>query len=599
MKFSISILCFFLYQIGYTQSTSYTVSFDNAIHHEASIIATFKGVTDDTLAVRMSRTSPGRYALHEFAKNVYNVKAKDAKGNSLLIIRSNPYEWKIIGHKGTAVVSYTLFADRADGTYSQIDQTHAHLNIPATFMYASQLKNAPIEVTFNIPESSNWRIATQLKYVSGTTYIAPDLQYFMDSPVEISDHSVRKFTDTSNGKEYSFRFILHHLGTEAELDTYFKKVKSIVLQEKEVFGEYPDFENQTYTFLACYMPNVSGDGMEHRNSTILTDVESLSEGGMEENIGTVSHEFFHSWNVERIRPKDLEPFDFENTNMSEALWFAEGFTSYYTNLILCRAKVITKDEYVQGLAKAFNYVWNSPARNYFTPIEMSYQAPFVDAATSVDPVNRKNTFISYYSYGSMLGLALDLYLGKTSEDKNLDDYMKRVWQRYGKKEVPYTVKDLYELLAEYAGQSTADYFFTNFIYKSGMPDYKALFKNVGVIVIQNNTTSFTGLELDFTTDRKIQIKEYTVQGTPAYHAGLEKGDQIISINNQKFTAEENWKNWLSKRKVGTTLEVIYQRNNTQQNTQITLQENPEYVIAIDKNMTKKENTAQKKWLEAK
>ena len=177
-----------------------------------------------------------------------------------------------------------------------------------------------------------------------------------------------------------------------------------------VFGELPNFDFESYTFLACYAPHVDGDGMEHRNSTILTSVRPLSEGGQEGNIGTVAHEFFHAWNVERIRPASLEPFDFEDSNISGELWFAEGFTSYYTNLTLCRTGIISEEDYANRLASVLSYVVNSPGRKLAGPVGMSQQAPFVDAATSVDEVNRENTFISYYSYGNVLGLALDLLL---------------------------------------------------------------------------------------------------------------------------------------------------------------------------------------------
>ncbi len=334
------------------QTNTYTISFDNAVHHEAVIQATFPDLEMDTVSFRMSRTSPGRYALHEFAKNVYGFKATDSKGNSLMVHRPNPYEWQVTGHDGTIKLEYILFANRGGGTYSQVDETHAHLNIPATFMFSPKLNDRKIEVTFNLREDLNWKVATQLPLVSGTTYSAPNLYYFMDSPTEISDYTLRSFQ--VDGK--TIQLALHHNGTEEEADTYFEKVKKVVLAEKEVYGELADFDHGTYTFLACYIPNASGDGMEHRNSTIVTSTRSLANGGMEQNIGTVSHEFFHSWNVERMRPKSLEPFDFEAANMSGELWFAEGFTSYYTNLILCRAGLISAKEYVEGLAGTFNYV---------------------------------------------------------------------------------------------------------------------------------------------------------------------------------------------------------------------------------------------------
>ena len=291
----------------------YTISFKNAVHHEAEINVSFTEVATGPFAFRMSRTSPGRYALHEFAKNVYNVKATDGQGNLLEITRPDPYQWVVEGHDGTVHVSYTLFANRGGGTYAQVDETHAHLNIPATFMFASAQSERSIEVTFQPRTDLNWNIATQLKKEGGNKYSAPNLQYFMDSPTELSNHQLRSFDVDSNDKTYAINFALHHNGTEEEFDAYFEKVKAIVLQQKAVFGELPDFDFGEYTFLGCYIPNASGDGMEHRNSTILTTTRSLANGGA---IGTVSHEFFHAWNVERIRPQSLEPFDFEEANMS-------------------------------------------------------------------------------------------------------------------------------------------------------------------------------------------------------------------------------------------------------------------------------------------
>ncbi|WP_368662457.1 hypothetical protein [Zobellia laminariae] len=192
----------------------------------------------------------------------------------------------------------------------------------------------------------------------------------------------------------------------------------------------------------------------------------------------------------------MEPFNFEETNMSGALWFAEGFTSYYTNLILCRAGIISSEKYVEGISSTFNYVWNSPARQFFNPIEMSYQAPFVDAATSVDPVNRENTFISYYSYGSILGLALDLSLRE--EKLNLDDFMKLVWKQYGKTEKPYVIENLQQVLAEYAGSDFASTFFNKYIYKSEMPDYSSLLNSVGVTLKQNSEVPYFGAAVSWT-----------------------------------------------------------------------------------------------------
>ncbi|MEK6153185.1 PDZ domain-containing protein [Flavobacteriaceae bacterium 3-367] len=596
MKKFICLLLIVLWgQTGAAQINTYAISFPNAVHHEAEVTARFPNISADTISFRMSRTSPGRYALHEFGKNVYNFKATDSKGQPLQVKRPDPYQWEVAGHDGTVHISYTLFANRGGGTYAQVDETHAHLNIPATFMFAPTLAERGIEVTFEVRTDLNWKVATQLEQVSGTTYSAPDLQYFMDSPTEISDYSIREFELPSDTGTQKIQFVLHHNGTDAELDAYFENVKKVVHAEKEVYGVLPNFDHGRYTFLACYIPNASGDGMEHRNSTVLTSTRSLADGGMERNIGTVSHEFFHAWNVERIRPRSLEPFDFTEANMSGALWFAEGFTSYYTNLILCRAGILSPEQYVEGLAGTFNYVWNSPARQYFNPIEMSYQALFVDAATSVDPVNRENTFISYYSYGSMLGLALDLSL--RSENLNLDDFMKLVWQTYGTQEIPYTVQDLHRSLGQYAGKAFADTFFDNYIHNSGMPDYQTLFNSVGVVLKQNANTPLFGANLAIMDHNATAvIRRNTKIGSPAYKAGLDKGDALVTLNKTPFKVGQSVADYMAQFKVGDTLEVDFKRFGEQKTTSVILEASPNYTISL---MEKDEVMPSEKMLQAR
>lgn len=578
----------------------YEVSFPHAVNHEAEITAIFRDLPAQDISVRMSRTSPGRYALHEFAKNVFNVRAVDSKGSPLLITRPDPYQWIISGHDGVIELSYALFANRADGTYSQIDETHAHLNIPATFMYASVLSSRTILVYFDVHDDLGWRVATQLKKISGNKFMAPNFYYFMDSPIMLSNFSKRSFL-VGKGKDIQkINFVLLHQGSETELDEYFESVKKIVVEEEAVFGELPKFDFGEYTFLASYMPNVSGDGMEHRNSTILTSTRSLAKGGMKRNLGTVSHEFFHAWNVERIRPKSLEPFDFENANMSGELWFAEGFTSYYTNLILCRAGLRTQKEYIEGLSGTFNYVWNSPALTYFNPIEMSYQAPFVDAATSVDPVNRENTFISYYSYGSMLGLALDLSL-RTKGSLDLDGYMKMLWNRFGKNEQPYTIPNLQQGLEQYAGKEFADAFFDNYIYTSAMPDYQALFNSVGVVLEQNKKAPGFGAKIRMVDD-KVIISSNPYQDQAAYRAGLIKGDELLKVNGELIRGT-NAAEIFGSFKPGDQILVEFVRFGRNQQARVQLDKGSRYAIRLLENaggkLSKKALKKREAWLSSK
>ncbi len=554
-------------------SVQYTLSFPNAVHHEGQVRAVFSGVKGPLLEVKMSRSSPGRYALHEFAKNVYGVKASDGAGQALSITQPDPYGWNVAvpGGSGTVVFEYTLFGDRADGTYDGIDETHAHLNMPATLVWAHGFENAAADVRFDLPPGKKWKVATQLLPQSDGSWSAPDLEMLMDAPVEISNHTVEEWT-VENAR---FRMALHHQGTQGEAEHYARMCQAVVLEEEGVFGALPKYDGGTYTFLLDYLPYVQGDGMEHRDSTYITDGGNLGERASE-MIGTVSHEFFHSWNVRRIRPKSLEPFDFERADMSGELWFAEGFTNYYGPLVLQRAGLADMRAFTTSMGQAVNRVLTAPGRNVHSAVEMSDLAPFTDAATSLDPNNFKNTFISYYTYGSALALGIDLYIREHYPGKSLDDWMRVMWRQHPDIQKPYTLADLQSGLGDAVNDQAfaAEVFRRHIEGKEPLP-YGELLLPGGMLLRRSHPgeawwgksdTKFgtTGLELT----------SQTLRDTPLYDAGLDKGDFILSVNGKAVESAEV----LASRKVGEKLRLKVRTRGGDRETSLVVGENPELEI---------------------
>lgn len=574
----------------------YEVRFGNAIHHEAEIRIRYSDLGKDDLRIRMSRSSPGRYAVHEFAKNVYSFSARDGKGTALKMSRPNPHEWVVSGHDGTVEVSYTLFANHGDGTYSQIDETHAHLNVPASFAYAPDFEDRPIEIVIHAREDLNWKVSTQLKALGDNRYFAPDTYYFMDSPIEVSDHRIKSFDLESGSRQATIRFALHQENGYEGFERYQEKVQAVVREQMQVFGELPEFDYGTYTFLACYAPNVDGDGMEHRNSTVITSTRSLSEGGQERNIGTVAHEFFHAWNVERIRPRSLEPFDFEDANLSGALWFAEGFTSYYTYLTLRRADLLSKEDYVRGLGRLLSYVINSPGRDLFSPVEMSYQAPFVDAATSVDEVNRENTYTDYYSYGNVLGLVLDLSLRRKNEGKDLDGFMRLVWDRHGKSEVPYTLEDLEGLLAEYSDEEFARDFFSKHVFQSQLPDFESLLADFGIRFERAHPMK-PHLGANISAEKGYWlIASNPTRGSALYEAGMSKGDRIRYMDGRPTDGSASVSDFMSEMRPGQKVKVSYDRYGRPGEKELTLGSDPAFKTELLEDMDDAARNRMDSWL---
>jgi predicted metalloprotease with PDZ domain len=349
----------------------YRLTFPAPEHRWMQVEARFTGVPAGTLQLRTSRTSPGRYALHEFAKNVSDVRITSGKGAVLAPARPNLHQWDVTGHDGTVVVTYKVYGDRVDGTYLSVDASHAHINMPSALMFARGWFDRPARVTFTQPAGRTWRVATRLfPTADPLVYTAPNIHYLMDSPTEFSNFTLRTFTvddgTKREGPPPTFRIALHHDGTDEEAGAFAKDVETIVREAIGIFGELPRFDGNTYTFLSDYLPWAGGDGMEHRNSTVLSS-SGLLRNNRAGLLGTVSHEFFHAWNMERIRSKGIEPFDFEEADVSGELWLGEGSTSYFDDLILQRAGLLPLDGFLSNLAGLVNAVTLSRGRKFRDP----------------------------------------------------------------------------------------------------------------------------------------------------------------------------------------------------------------------------------------
>ncbi|WP_267434687.1 PDZ domain-containing protein [Sphingomonas sp. GM_Shp_1] len=566
-------------QASAPSTVEYDIAFPHPDHHEAQVSVTYRGLDRQPVRFQMARSSPGRYALHEFAKNVYSVSAVDGAGRSLTISRTDPYGWTVPAHDGTVTVRYTLFGDRGDGTYAQIDPTHAHLNIPATFMWAAGQDDRPVRVRFH--PLAGWKIATQLAPTGDpTVFTARDLQYFMDSPVELSAWDMRSWTVGDGAKRYTIRLTAHHDGSPADLDRFAAMAKKVVAQQIAIFGEAPPYDYGTYTFLADYMPQISGDGMEHRNSTVISMPQSLAAAKFAQ-IQTLSHEFFHAWNVERIRPAELEPFDFTRANATPSLWLAEGFTQYYGPLAVVRAEQMPLDDYIAQLSATLNALLITPARRYGGPQEMSLRAPFVDAAQSIDPTN-PNIFKSYYAYGAVLALALDLELRQAFPTLTLDDYMRQLWRTHGKPERSYRPDDLRVALAQVTGdQGFADRFFARSVTGSALPDFAPLLAQAGLTLRpQHPDTAWAGAT-PVKGDGGLTIGASTAPGTPLYEAGLDKGDEIVSVDGRPVADAAAWSALLAAHKPGDRLPIVYRQRGGERRATMTLIADPNMEIVPD------------------
>ncbi|WP_026897563.1 M61 family metallopeptidase [Daejeonella oryzae] len=575
LSLSSIILFFFSFAAVADEPVKYVISFPNAVHHEARISMSISEIPAGKLTVRMSRSSPGRYATHEFGKNVYNVQAANEQGKSLTINQVQGDVYEIPDHNGKLTVSYTIFGNWIDGTYLGIDETHAHMNMPATFMWAQGFEQRPIQLQINDLDKYGWKVATQLKPdTDAKIFTAANLQYFLDSPVELSAFKLSSWKDINTDKNVqTIRLSAHSADDQTVIDGYAKMVERMVTEAKAVFGELPTFDFGTYTFLQDVNTENAGDGMEHRNSTVIVERTDKISGNEEDLLSTFSHEFFHAWNVERIRPKTLEPFNFEHANMSNELWFAEGFTQYYGELILKRAGYRDLDTYCGTLKNLLNGVLNAPGANTFPATQMSRYAVFADAGVAVDQTNQVNIFTSYYIYGATIALALDLRL-RSEFNLSLDDYMKAVWVTHGKTEIPYTVSDLQKVLSKLTNTAFADDFFTRYVYGTDKNDYKKLLAKAGLVLRHPMADKASiGMVRLSPVNGKLRVAMNTLKGTAAYEAGLDIGDFLLKIGSDESKSSADLETILAKHKPGEEVEITYEHRKTIKNVKVKLQAN--------------------------
>jgi predicted metalloprotease with PDZ domain len=529
--------------------------------------ASFSELGNQPVELRMSRSSPGRYSIHDFAKNVYDVHAFSVKGQELPMTRPDPDGWTVADHGGTVTIKYKVFGDRIDGTYLGIDTTHAHINMPAAIMWARGLDDRPATLTFTqLPGSGavRWQVATQLHPGSTPTeFTAPNLQYLMDSPTEFGPLSVRQFS--MEGR--TFRVAMHHMGTDAELEALVTDVQKVVKESGAIFGEYPEYEPGHFTFLADALPYASGDAMEHRNSTVITSAASLG-ADRDGWLDSIAHEFFHGWNVERIRPDSLEPFDFERANISGELWLGEGFTQYFGPLILSRAGLLDFRDTVRTMAGLVTSVASNPARLIRSAEEMSQMAPFTDGSRSTDRTNFSSTVISYYQFGGAIALALDLTLRERSAGRiTLDDYMRALWRVHGKPggrregyvDRPYTMADVETRLAEVSGDPAfARDFFGRYIRGREVADYTRLLAQAGIVL--RNTAAGTASWGDVRLEGRsgtVRVSVAPQIGTPAYAAGLDVGDELRELDGVRLSSPEDVSAVLRRHRPGDRIPVIF------------------------------------------
>jgi predicted metalloprotease with PDZ domain len=594
----------------------YTIACPEPTRRYVLVTADFPTTAGEALVVRMSRTSPGRYALHEFAKNIFGVEAFDSQGRPVTASRTGLHDWTITGHDSRARFTYRVYGDTLDGTYLAIDETHAHMNLPATLVWAPGLEQVPVRVTLTPPPGALWRVATQLLPTGDAlVFTAPNLAYLMDSPIEFGETTLYAFQvrPLAGAPPVSIRVALHNPAPYADVQGLLHDVERLVLEARAVFGEFPAFEPGHYTFITDTLPWARGDGMEHRNSTIVTAPLALP-GARRDVLDTFAHEFFHAWNVERLRPRSLEPFDFTEASFSSELWFAEGFTTYYGVLLMGRTGLDALDSTLGALAALINQVTMAPGRGHGSAVAMSQLAAFEDGARAAQRTVLSNTFLSYYPFGAAIALGLDLSLRDRSDGRvSLDDFMRTMWQRHGGGgeaapgvvSEPYDMTDLVSALTETTrDRPFAEAFFQRHVEGREPVDYGPLLERAGLRLRPAfSSRPWVGWLALETGDAGVRVRGLPAQGAPAWDGGFAEDDLIHSAAGVPISSAADWERVVSRHHPGDTMIVGVERRGRPLTLRLVVGRDPTVtIVPIERDggrLTPEQDVFRRAWLGAK
>jgi predicted metalloprotease with PDZ domain len=479
--------------------------------------------------------TPGSYLIREFERHVQDFTARDGSGRVLEWTKINKNSWRIRTNGSSQwVLTYRVYANELTVRTNELSSEHAFWNNAALLMYLEKSLMHP--VTVHVNPAPGWKVATGLPAVPGekNTFEAENFDLLYDSPFEVS-----------NFKQIDFmvRGVPHRIVIDGEgnYDPALMKaeVQKIVETEVAMFGDIPYHD---YTFLLHLRPS-GGGGIEHLNSTSLGFRRfGFSDAAGYRRFGElVAHEFFHLWNVKRIRPDALGPFDYTKENHTRLLWVAEGITEYYGQLMMRRAGLISDEAYLAHVAAQIQDVQNTPGRKLMSAEEASFNAWIKEYRPDENSVNSQ---ISYYDKGELLGMLLDLEIRRRSNNaKSLDDVMRILYTDFFKQNRNYTPADFQRVCETAAGNSLEDFFaryvrgvdelpYNQVLAAAGLEIQQALapieqINNAGDII----RSAYLGAELE-DSGEFVSVKNVRA-GSPAYEQGLNAKDLIIAIDGER------------------------------------------------------------------
>jgi predicted metalloprotease with PDZ domain len=507
-------------------ATSYTISLANPDQHllEVQIILP-EGSARRELQLPVWNAL---YQVRDFAQYVNWVRAKDRAGRALAVRELDTSRWQITGAEAGAVVEYQIFVDSSGPFGTQFNSHHGFFNLAQVLMYPVDARSAPMVVRFNqVPEG--WHIATPLTSAPEGRFSAESYDRLVDSPVEIGDFRESDFDE--GGAHY--RVVVDADPGDYDMEQIPAMLRKIVTAATNWMDDRP-FDS--YMFLYHFPRGPAGGGMEHSYSTAIAVNAEVVARAPEVLASVTAHEFFHLWNVKRIRPQTLEPVDYMRENYTRALWFSEGCTSTAADIIQLRSGLLDERHFEQELASAISELERRPAH-----LTQSVEESSMNAWLEGDAYYRRpERSISYYNKGELLGIMLDLAVREASHGQaSLREVFQWMNQNYAKKGRFFSDSDGVREAAEAVSHADLGWFFAKYVAGTEEIPWNDFFRSVGLRLAEGkSSTADAGFTASRNFDGPMAVSAVTA-GSEAERAGLQTGDTILEINGKAAGQESS------------------------------------------------------------
>ncbi len=599
-----------------TFQIKYTVKCKNPEAHLFEVSCSISKPNPEGQTLSLPNWIPGSYMIRDFARNITEIRAENDSGN-LNLKKINKNTWLCEKSSSEIIIHYSVYAFDLSVRSAHLDTSHAFFNGTSLFLMVQGYEDMPCSVELIKPEKpyyKNWQVATTLASSSSDNYDfglyhAPNYDELIDHPVEMGEFTVIKFKP--NNIEHEMVITGRHCTDQTLLAEQLTKICNTHI---ELFGEFPDINR--YLFLTMVVSNGYG-GLEHRASTSLvcSRKDLINTNKLEitkeyrQFLALCSHEYFHTWNVKRIKPAAYLPYNLDSEVYTQQLWAFEGITSYYDELALARSGVISTESYLELLSQTITRVLRQYGRFTQSVADSSF-----DAWTKFykQDENAPNAIVSYYTKGTLIALSLDLTIRlKTNNTLSLDNIMKHLWLEYGKKNIGLKETEIEEIISKLTDIDFTS-FFNQYLYGTEDLPLKELFKHAGIDIhfrAAESQTDLGGKQVKTDSINKVSlgirtkssnsraIIQQVLNHSCAQLAGLSAGDELVSFDGLKIT-NSNLNSLLSEFQPNDKIEICVFRRDELLKLEVCLQ-SPDLdtcVLSINSNASDEQKKFRSKWL---